>query len=109
MKQGIETRVQTSSTADPSVQELVEKNALLEQGNLRLKSKYEALLEQIRLFQRQRFGASSEKCPADQQDLFNEAEALVDEEEAVTQGSSDVLEAAAASASEEKRPASATG
>jgi hypothetical protein len=52
MKQGIETRVQTSSTADPSVQELVEKNALLEQGNLRLKSKYEALLEKIRLFQR---------------------------------------------------------
>lgn len=109
MKQGIETRVPTSSTTDPSVQELVEKNALLEQENLRLKSKYEALLEQIRLFQ-QRFGASSEKCPADQQDLFNEADALVDEDEAVTQDSSDVAEAAATrSASEEKRPASAAG
>jgi len=105
MKQGIETRVQTSSTADLSVQELVEKNALLEQENLRLKSKYEALLEQIRLFQRQRFGASSEKFPADQQDLFNEAEALVDEEEpeAVAQGSSDVSEAAATARPQKKR------
>ena len=105
MKQGLEPRVQTSSTTDLRVQELRAKNVLLEQENQRLKSKYEALLEQIRLFQRQRFGASSEKFPADQQDLFNEAEALVDEEEleAVAQGSIDVSEATATARLQKKR------
>ncbi|OQK18104.1 hypothetical protein AU255_09740 [Methyloprofundus sedimenti] len=33
--------------------------------------------EQFRLFQHQRFGASSEKCP-DQMALFNEAESILD-------------------------------
>jgi len=36
-------------------------------------------LEQIHLFQHQRFGASSEKFHPDQQDLFNEAEAIAEE------------------------------
>lgn len=80
MKQGLESPGSTATPPHFSVQELVEKNALLEQENQQLKSKYEALLEQIRLFQRKRFGASSEKFPADQQDLFNEAEVLADED-----------------------------
>ena len=79
MKQGIKTLTNPSSASYPSVQALVEKNALLEQENQQLKSKYEALLEQVRLFQHQRFGARSEKFDPNQQDLFNEAEACVDE------------------------------
>ena len=77
MKQGIESITPSSSCGHPSVQALVEKNALLEQENQQLKSKYEALLEQVRLFKHQRFGASSEKFHPGQQDLFNEAEASV--------------------------------
>lgn len=105
MKQGLEPPTGTATPPHPNVQELVEKNTLLEQENRRLKSKYEALLEQVRLFQRQRFGASSEKFPADQQDLFNEAEALVDDEEqeAVAQGSIDSSEAAATARPQKKR------
>ena len=79
MKQGIESIIEASSAGHPLVQELVKKNALLKQENQQLKSKYEALLEQVRLFRHQRFGASSEKFNPDQQDLFNEAEAIEDE------------------------------
>ena len=86
MKQGIESISKTSLAPPPAMQELVEANAqlvdekaLLEQENQQLKAKYEALLEQIRLFQHQRYGASSEKFHPDQQDMFNEAEAACDE------------------------------
>ncbi|WP_419620639.1 IS66 family transposase, partial [Thiolapillus sp.] len=51
----------------------------LELNYQQLQAKYAALLEQIRLFQHQRFGASSEKFHPDQQDLFNEAEATAEE------------------------------
>jgi len=61
------------------LQELVEKNARLEQDYQLLQAKYAALLEQIRLFRHQRFGASSEKYTAEQQYLFNEAEVLAEE------------------------------
>jgi transposase len=102
MKQGIESIAAPSSAAHPSVHELVEKNArlagekaLLEQENQQLKSKYEALLEQVRLFNHQRFGASSEKFHPDQQDLFNEAETCVDDsQEEATDDLVDVPEAA---------------
>ena len=79
MKQGIEPITEPPPTPVPIVQELVEANALLKQENQQLKAKYEALLEQVRLFQHQRYGASSEKFHPDQQDLFNEAEAACDE------------------------------
>lgn len=103
MKQGLEPLIRTDSTGYLSVQELVEKNALLEQENQRLKSKYEALLEQVRLFKQQRFGASSEKFPADQQDLFNEAEVLVDEDQEEVLAPADTAEAAATSRPQQKR------
>ena len=86
MKQGIEPIIDTSLAHDPMLQKLVETNArladekaLLARENQQLKSKYEALLEQVRLFKHQRFGASSEKFNPNQQDLFNEAEACMDE------------------------------
>ncbi|WP_419610425.1 IS66 family transposase [Thiolapillus sp.] len=86
MKQGIESTKNALPPDHPEVLELVEKNArlsnekaALELNYQQLQEKYEALLEQIRLFQRQRFGASSEKFHPDQQDLFNEAEATAEE------------------------------
>jgi transposase/ElaB/YqjD/DUF883 family membrane-anchored ribosome-binding protein len=86
MKQSIEPIIDTALAHDPMLQKLVETNArladekaLLARENQQLKSKYEALLEQVRLFRHQRFGASSEKFDPNQQDLFNEAEACVDE------------------------------
>ena len=86
MKQGIESTSKTLPPDHSEVLELVEKNArlsnekaALELNYQQLQEKYEALLEQIRLFQRQRFGASSEKFHPDQQDLFNEAEATAEE------------------------------
>jgi len=86
MKQGIESTRNARSPDHPEVLELVEKNArlanekaALELNYQQLQAKYEALLEQIRLFQHQRFGASSEKFHPDQQDLFNEAEATAEE------------------------------
>ncbi len=47
-------------------------------------SQVNALKEQIRLFLARRFGASSEKVSPDQTSLFNEAESLVEEDEAET-------------------------
>lgn len=48
--------------------------------NKTLANKYELLLEQFNLAQHKRFAASSEVCPA-QEEQFNEAEVLVDEAE----------------------------
>lgn len=86
MKQGIEPTRNALPADHPEVLELVEKNArlthekaALELNYQQLQEKYAALLEQIRLFQHQRFGASSEKFHPDQQDLFNEAEAIAEE------------------------------
>lgn len=86
MKQGIESTKNALPPDHPEVLELVEKNArlanekaALELNYQQLQAKYAALLEQIRLFQHQRFGASSEKFHSDQQDLFNEAEATAEE------------------------------
>ncbi len=86
MKQGIESTKNALPPDHPEVLELVEKNArlanekaALELNYQQLQAKYAALLEQIRLFQHQRFGASSEKFHPDQQDLFNEAEATAEE------------------------------
>ncbi len=47
--------------------------------NQHYQSQLEALYEQIRLLRHQRFGPSSEKADPGQQDLFNEAEAAVEE------------------------------
>jgi len=86
MKQGIEYTKNTLPTDHPEVLGLVEKNArlsnekaALERNYQQLQEKYATLLEQIRLFQHQRFGASSEKFHPEQQDLFNEAEAIAEE------------------------------
>jgi len=86
MKQSIKPTRNAPSPDHPEVLALVEKNARLshekaelEQAYQQLQAKYGTLMEQIRLFQRQRFGASSEKFHPDQQDLFNEAEAIVEE------------------------------
>ena len=86
MKQGVESTKNALPPDHPEVLELVEKNArlanekaALELNYQQLQAKYAALLEQIRLFQHQRFGASSEKFHPDQQDLFNEAEATAEE------------------------------
>jgi transposase len=85
MNQGIEPTFIDHSQLFLAVQNLADANAqlvdektLLEQEVLLLKSKYADLLEQVRLLKHQRFGASSEKYTADQQDLFNEAEAEAD-------------------------------
>lgn len=85
MNQGIEPTfidhsqlfLDVQNLADANAQ-LADEKALLEQEVLLLKSKYADLLEQVRLLKHQRFGASSEKYTADQQDLFNEAEAEAD-------------------------------
>jgi transposase len=85
MNQGIESTfidhsqlfLDVQNLADANAQ-LTDEKALLEQEVLLLKSKYADLLEQVRLLKHQRFGASSEKYTADQQDLFNEAEAEAD-------------------------------
>jgi transposase len=90
MNQGIEPTFIDHSKLFLAVQDLANANALLtdekallEQENSLLKAKYADLLEHVRLLKHQRFGASSEKYAADQQDLFNEAEAeATDSEEA---------------------------
>ncbi len=89
MTQGIKPTFSDHSKLFLSVQKLVDANAqladekaLLEQENRLLKSKYADLLEQVRLLKHQRFGASSEKYAADQQDLFNEAETEADDPDA---------------------------
>ena len=89
MNQGIESTFIDHSELFLTVQQLVDANALLtdekallEQENRLLKSKYANLLEQVRLLKHQRFGASSEKYAADQQDLFNEAETEADDPDA---------------------------
>ncbi len=108
MKQGIESTRNTLQPDHPEVLELVEKNArlsdekaALELNYQQLQEKYAALLEQIRLFQHQRFGASSEKFHPDQQDLFNEAEVLA--EEIPLEETDDTLSAPGGAASARKR------
>ncbi len=108
MKQGIESTRNTLQPDHPEVLELVEKNArlsdekaALELNYQQLQEKYAALLEQIRLFQHQRFGASSEKFHPDQQDLFNEAEVLA--EEIPVEETDDTLSAPGGAASARKR------
>ena len=108
MKQGIESTRNTLKPDHPEVLELVEKNArlsdekaALELNYQQLQEKYAALLEQIRLFQHQRFGASSEKFHPDQQDLFNEAEVLA--EEIPLEETDDTLSAPGGAASARKR------
>lgn len=78
MKQGIESTPNTSSTSHSMVQELAVANAQLKEENQQLKAKYDALLEQVRLFQHQRYGARSEKFHFQHPSLFNEAELIVD-------------------------------
>ena len=108
MKQGIESTRNTLQPDHPEVLELVEKNArlsdekaALELNYQQLQEKYAALLEQIRLFQHQRFGTSSEKFHPDQQDLFNEAEVLA--EEIPLEETDDTLSAPGGAASARKR------
>jgi transposase len=79
MKQGIESIPSTSSTSHSVVQELAAVNTQLKEENQQLKAKYDALLEQIRLFQHQRYGARSEKFHPHQLSLFNEAELIANE------------------------------
>lgn len=72
MNQGLESTFIDHSQLFLTVQNLVDANAqlvdekaLLEQENHLLKAKYADLLEQVRLFKHQRFGARSEKYTAD--------------------------------------------
>ncbi|MEQ1740839.1 MAG: IS66 family transposase zinc-finger binding domain-containing protein [Methyloglobulus sp.] len=51
----------------------------LQQENRHLRDKQTHLQEQIRLLLHKRFGAKSEKYPAEQSDLFNEAEAYAED------------------------------
>ncbi|OPX87947.1 MAG: Transposase IS66 family protein [Pelotomaculum sp. PtaB.Bin104] len=57
-----------------TIEELQNRCALLEQQNAQLQAKLTWFEEQFRLSRHQRFGSSSEKTPADQMQLFNEAE-----------------------------------
>lgn len=52
----------------------------LQQENRHLRDKQTQLQEQVRLLLHKRFGAKSEKYPAVQSDLFNEAEAYAEDE-----------------------------
>ena len=58
---------------------------LLEKDNEigKLQSKLDSLIEQLRLARHQRFGTSSEKQNPQQGELFDEAESLVEEEDAL--------------------------
>ncbi len=78
MKQGIESIPNTASTSHSLMQELVVANTQLKEENHQLKAKYDALLEQIRLFQHQRYGVHSEKLCYQHPSLFNEAELICD-------------------------------
>ena len=84
----MKTRVQTLPNDIALLQQLLlEQQALLEAKDTELEAKdgkiakliesYQCLLEQFRLAQKKQFGRSSETHP-DQGELFNEAEALVD-------------------------------
>ncbi len=52
---------------------------ILKQENCRLKAQQDSLQETIQLLLHKRFGAKSEKYPAGQSDLFNEAEAYAED------------------------------
>ncbi len=98
MKQGLKSP-QTEIPSDPgAVQALVakmrEEHAALASDYRELQEKYARLLDQVRLFQHQRFGPRSEKCHPDQQDLFNEAEAVVEDVDAKTGEAADDTQAA---------------
>ncbi|WP_240941935.1 IS66 family transposase zinc-finger binding domain-containing protein, partial [Paenibacillus sp. HB172176] len=69
----MENRTETS----PTIEELQQKAAKLEQQNAELSAKLKWYEDQFRLGQQKRFGASSERTHPDQLalDLFNEAEA----------------------------------
>ena len=64
----------------PTIEELEQKTAKLEQQNAELTAKLAWYEEQFRLAQQKRFGASSERTHPDQLalDLFNEAEVLTE-------------------------------
>lgn len=67
-----------TSTATMTYEELQDHCARLERENAELAAKVNWLMEQFRLGQHRRFGASSEKTPpAEQLSFFNEAEAEV--------------------------------
>jgi transposase len=67
--------METTSNATPnSMEELNNKCMKLEKQNAELAAKVKWFEEQFRLNQHKRFGASSEKTPPDQLDLFDEAE-----------------------------------
>ena len=51
----------------------------LKRENCQLKAQQDSLQETIRLLLHKRFGAKSEKYPAGQSDLFNEAEAYAED------------------------------
>ena len=72
----MENRTDTS----PTIEELQQKTAKLEQQNAELSAKLKWYEEQYRLAKQKRFGASSEKTHPDQltMDIFNEAEAEAD-------------------------------
>lgn len=67
--------METTSNATPnSMEDLNNKCMKLEKQNAELAAKVKWFEEQFRLTQHKRFGASSEKTPPDQLDLFDEAE-----------------------------------
>jgi transposase len=66
------------TNAHPTIEELEQKTAKLEQQNAELTAKLTWYVELFRLAQQKRFGASSERTHPDQIELnmFNEAEVL---------------------------------
>jgi transposase len=65
-------------------QQLSEKEKIISENNTHLRNKNDYILrleELIKQFQRKQFSSSSEKIPADQLALFNEAEDIVHEEQ----------------------------
>lgn len=72
----------TSPSTPPLSEDVTELQMLVHQlsSQLEASEKEKALLqEQIHLLKAKRFGASSEKSPSPQRDMFNEAETLADE------------------------------
>ena len=67
-----------ANTTPPTIEELQQQNAKLEQKIAELTAKLTWFEEQFRLSQQKKFGASSERTHPDQLSLFNEAESEAD-------------------------------
>jgi transposase len=81
LRAALETKARALETKEHTLEaktrELEARDALVEEQSLEI----QRLIEAVRLLRHQRFGRTSERVPADQLGLFNEAEQLVDTEE----------------------------